>query len=164
MIPLPKWVLDVLNQSFCPNEKCNKPLTKRGVVGIGIREEVVKRRKMQSFCYEYDCPYCKQKTAFTGFPTTFNDFILDLIDLSESFPEKDMPEFVGEVMDGPKDMDDDSDYDETPKHRWPPKKSRITEKEMKECIKFLNETEFYDDFLEKLGIKKLDKEAPDENK
>jgi hypothetical protein len=41
MIPLPKWIKEIFDKGSCPH--CKKNLQKKGVFGVGIREEKVTR-------------------------------------------------------------------------------------------------------------------------
>jgi hypothetical protein len=164
MIPLPKWIKEIFDKGSCPH--CKKNLQKKGVFGVGIREEKVKKKKSYSFCYEYTCPSCSERTVFTGFPVTFEDFIGDLIDISEIFPETSgkMEELTEADYEGMEEGFGDDTEEPT---AIPPKKkpTGMTDKEAKEGMKLIQETKYYEDLLDKLGIKKLDRESrEDESK
>lgn len=142
MIPLPKWMKDGFRKSSCPH--CKKTCKKRGVYGVGIREEVGKNDEVvKSFCYEYRCPFCDKRTVFTGFPSSYEDFVNDLIEIAQ------IPIIEEEAVEAPPET----------------KAGGMSDKEVEEGKKIIEETDYFEDLLSKLGI--LDqypelKDKPDE--
>lgn len=142
MIPLPSWMKDGFKNSACPY--CHAPCKASGVYGVGIREENTPQGTIKTFCYEYKCVDCNKRSVFTGFPTSYEEYISDLIEIAEVSGED-------------------------PKEEMRNEKSEMTDKEVKQLYKMMNDTEYYEDFLDKLGI--LDqypefrfKKGTDENK
>ena len=74
---LPKWIRKTFKSITCPHEKCGVKLTSKGVFGFGIRDE--KNNKIV-FCFDYMCSSCLQRTTFTGFPTTLEQFTSNVAD------------------------------------------------------------------------------------
>lgn len=178
---LPKWIRKTFKSLTCPHEKCGVKLTPKGVFGFGIRDD----KNKIVFCFDYMCASCLQRTTFTGFPTTLEQFTSDIADLAginlyENADEDDFPELSDEEMEkmsseasesnNENENDESDEYLESitskPKKRKP--RSGISKAEMKEFHDYLKKSESHEDFLEKLGINieeyKKDIEDNDENK
>lgn len=124
---LPKWLDDAFAQSFCISEKCERKLHRKGVIGVGIREEAQagSDETILSFCYEYRCPYCGNRSVFSGFPTTIEDFVADMMEIG-GFPIDEVDE--------------------------PPKKSKISNSEVSEAKRIINNSKNFEELMEKMGI------------
>lgn len=140
MIPLPKWMKDFFINSVCPF--CKKSCKRKGVYGLGVREEEHnKKGHTKIFCYEYKCPYCNNRSVFTGFPTSFEDFIADMIDIAD----------IPIMMDDP----------EVESPNTTSKTGGMSDQEIENAKKMISDSHFFDDLLGKLGIKD---QYPDINK
>jgi hypothetical protein len=136
MIHLPKWMREIFDKSFCPEPTCRKPLEYKGVYGVGCQEEKTKKRTRLVFCYNYRCPKCNGRTVFTGPPTNWEEFITDIIEISE------IPDSASKLP--------QAEADEAP----PPakSKSKISPSEVSELKNILDESDNLKDFFNKLGI------------
>jgi CRISPR/Cas system-associated protein Cas10 (large subunit of type III CRISPR-Cas system) len=142
MIKLPVWVREIFGQSVCPFKTCQKKLTEENVIAVGIRNEESKEDgEILSFFYEYRCPHCGKRSVFTGFPTSMEDFISDLIDLNDEDEEDD------EEMEVPGE-----------------KKSKISSAEIDAARKLLRKSKNYKEFMGYFGINDVEPEQPDERK
>ena len=140
MIPLPKWIRDGFRGSRCPH--CNKVCKKKGVYGIGIREENDKDgNNFRSFCYEYKCPFCEKRSVFAGFPTSYEDFINDVMEIADLEPE-----------------------DEEGPHQTlvEPKSVGMSDQEVNEGKRIVSSTDYFEDLLSKLGILDQYRDLPNE--
>lgn len=134
MMELPGWLHEFREKAHCPN--CSNKLSKKGVFGIGIREEIIRNKKITSFCFEYLCPSCKNRTVFTGFPLTMEQFA----------------ESVGELIMSSQNAESEaSDEQETLKPKSK-RKTTISDSEIKKFSKTLQKMQSHEEFLEKLGI------------
>lgn len=132
---------EAFKNSVCPH--CDAPCIKRGVFGIGVREQQRKKRgTVFTFFFEYHCHNCDKQSVFPGFDTSFDDFIGDCIDISEmSFDEEKKPAIKKE----PEGM---------------------TDKEVADGKKLLNDCETFQEFLDRMGISEqynAEEEEEDEN-
>lgn len=145
MVYLPKWMQDVLEKACCPF--CKATLTKSGVFGLGMREE----KKKMTFCYEYKCSKCKNCSIFTGFPTSWHEFISDIIEIAQKADESgDAP------VDEMKDLMTSKES---------PIKKKISKEEVTDALKTLNESEDLRDYFTKIGIEmNLPESTTDESK
>lgn len=151
MLKLPKWIMDIFEKSVCPFPDCKVPLEEAGVVAEGIREEYLPNttKPVLSFYYEYKCKHCGNRSVFTGFQTTIEDFIADMMEVAGI----DWEDFVMED-------DDDDDTDDT--ESQPRGKSKISSSEYNHALRMLKKAKYYEDFLKSFGIDKVSDE-PDEN-
>ncbi len=150
---LPEWMKDEFEKGECPY--CESSLSEKGVQSHGIKEERSKTKKKIRYVhfYDYKCQKCKD-TAVFSFPTTFKEFITDMIELSNM----DMPP---QLHDG-ETTETDVDSDDIP---VPNKKSGISDDEVSEVKKTLEESDGLKDFFGKIGIDiRTNKEKPDESK
>ena len=148
---IPEWMIGEFEKGQCPY--CKKSLSEKGVQTHGIREEMSKSKKKvrYSHFYDYKCPKCKNRSVFS-FPTTLKEFINDMIDLANQA----MPT---QLSDGSMpEVDDQPDVNS--------RKSGITDEEVDDVKKSLNESEDLKDFFRKIGIdmKVTKSEKDDENK
>lgn len=135
---LPKWMRDEFEKNVCPY--CKEMLQEKNVKSHGIREERSKTKKKLRIVhfYDYKCTKCKNTCTFS-FPTTFREFIQDMMELASYV----MPP---QLTDGTEpEMDDSFPEPE-------PRKSGITDEEVAEAKKVLDECEDLKDFFGKLGI------------
>ena len=141
MLNLPKGIQRILDESVCP--VCQEKADKNGVFAVGIREELHPKFKKTylSFFFLYMCAKCKKPCTFSGIPTTIEDFIGDMIEVANS----PMPTDTKNV---------DSSFFESGIQET--EDSGISAKEIRDFKKMLNATEFYEDFLEKIGINRSD--------
>lgn len=141
---LPEWMRGQFEKGECPY--CKKPLTEKGVQTHGIKEETAKTKKKIRYIhfYDYKCTKCKNLFVFS-FPTTFRDFIEDMMELSG------IKEINSEI--------DDSDFYIPQK-----KKSGITDEEVSEAKKILDESEDLKEFFGKIGIPMNKPKDKDEDK
>jgi hypothetical protein len=132
MFKLPKWVADTFDQSSCPFAECKKKLESQGVAAVGIREELEPGTKklILSFFYEYKCPHCSNRSVFTGFPTSLEDFIGDMIEIANLPTDK----LVNESQ----------------------PKSKISPSEIKEARRFIRKVKDFKDFMKFFGIDDLE--------
>ena len=137
MMELPGWLNEFRDRSRCPN--CSHKLSKKGVFGLGIREEIHKGKKVTSFCFEYLCPSCDNRSVFTGFPITFEQFIESIADLAKP-------------VDNIESYETDSEDIQEEVKPQKKKKAGITDNEMKKFSKELKDIQSHEEFLEKLGI------------
>lgn len=142
MLKLPQWIQNIFDQSTCPFADCKKKLDKNGVVAVGIREEPdAETKKMTlSFFYEYKCNSCHNRSVFTGFPTTFEDYIGDMIEISN------LP------------MEDPNQEERA--HR----RSKISAAEIKAARKFIRKVRDYKDFMKFFGIEDVEPDDGNEPK
>jgi ribosomal protein S27E len=144
---LPEWMRGQFEKGECPY--CKKPLTEKGVQTHGIKEESAKSKKKTRYIhfYDYKCLKCKNRFVFS-FPTTFREFIGDMMELAGLSNDGD----TGEI--------DESDFYLPQK-----KKSGITDDEVSEVKRILDESDDLKDFFGKIGIPmNKPKDQPDENK
>jgi hypothetical protein len=150
MINLPKWVHRIFEESYCPN--CDKKgdkrtkLTRQGVCAIGLREEKSKKTKKQrlSFFFQWKCPVCKKESIFSGFQTNIHDFIGDMIEISNS-PSQDAI----------------TEYSKSSGEMTPPedvKTEGISDAEVNEIKELMENTQFFEDLLDKIGITKEERD------
>lgn len=134
MLKLPRWVQEVFDQSACPFRDCRKKLENQGVIAVGAREEKHPETKQEllSFFYEYKCPHCRNRSVFTGFPTTLEDFIGDMIEISNS-----------------------TDFAEQ-KVMYPDRRSKISTSEVKDALKFMRQSNDFKDFMHFFGIDEVE--------
>ena len=153
MIPLPKWIKEFFDKSLCPY--CKKSLKSEGVCGIGIREEKSENKSIHSFFYQYKCSNCSNWSVFTGFPTTYEDFIADIIEVAK-LP---MPT-MDDIRELEKEMEGIEGTEGNPPniHR---KKSGMTDQEVRDFKKMIDDNEY---FLAELGFNMDLEEEQDENK
>lgn len=147
---IPEWMSGEFEKGQCPY--CKKTLSDKGVQTHGIREELSKSKKKvrYSHFYDYKCPKCKNRSVFS-FPTTFKEFINDMVNLAnQSMPTQ--------LSDGTRAEVDDQPSTE--------RKSGITDEEVEEVKKSLDESEDLKEFFRKIGIdmKEPKSEKDDENK
>lgn len=127
MIPLPRWMRDAFKNSVCPY--CEAPCERRGVFGIGVREQQRKKKGLIfTFFFEYRCHECEKESIFPGFDTSFDSFIGDCIDISE------MP------------------FDESEKKVKQKPPEGMTDGEVADGKKMLNDCETFIEFLDRMGI------------
>jgi phage FluMu protein Com len=161
---LPDWIEAEFQKRPCPH--CKKLLNLKGVIAQGIRDEPRVKTKLLHFV-EYKCSSCKQITFFTV-PITLEEFVDGMQSIldpqSEQMTEED-EEFLN-------NLDPESlNLDELEKElgmKKSKKKSQITDEEVNSLKKILDNTEYYEDFLDKLNIdihpNQKDKDSKDEDK
>lgn len=139
MIKLPKWVLEIFEQSACPFEECKVKLVPSGVIAVGIREEKIEgsNKPILSFYYEYKCLKCKKRSQFTGFPTSMEDFIGDMLEIAN----------INVNING-----------------FERGKTKISVAELDEAKKLLRKSKNFKDFSGYFGILDVEPEDPNENK
>ena len=142
---LPKWIKKIFKMLKCPH--CTSALKESNVYGIGIRENAKKDQIELLFGFDYRCDKCKKFATFSGFKTTYDGFISDIMEIS-SHLEHEPQEIINNAPES------------TVKKR---KKSCITDEEVESALTFLNECVSFDEFLHKLGVITI-KEEKDENK
>ncbi len=130
MIDLPRRINDMFDKIKCPN--CKKFLIPERVVAEGIRNSVVEVDKT-AFFVEYDCPYCKQHSTLELTIMTVEDFVMEMLD---RFTEDDSPEKTKEIVKKSKKQE----------------KTKITDLEYKEAIKFVRNCEDNIAFLIGIGM------------
>ena len=143
MLTLPRWVRRIFAETVCPHCEKNKVKTKlehTGVYAQGIREEMSKKTKRirLSFYYEYKCAVCGKSSRFSGFPTNMHDFIADMIDVSNS-PLQDA-------------ITDHENKKKVEHERNKIPVEGISEQEVESFKKMMEETQFFEDLLDKIGI------------
>lgn len=127
MIPLPRWMREAFKHSICPY--CDSACKKTGVFGIGIRENANNTEQNRfTFFFEYHCHKCEKNSIFPGSETSFDEFIGDCIDIAE------MP------------------FEEQSKEKKKVKAEGMTDKEVADAKKLLNECSTFDEFLYRTGI------------
>jgi len=137
MIELPRRISDIFDKLKCPN--CKKSLKQERVVAEGIRNSVVEDNKT-AFFVEYDCPYCKQHSTLELTIMTVEDFVMEMLD---RFTEKDVS--VERVINKEEKTE----------------KTKITDSEYKEAIRFVRNCEDNITFLTGIGmnVEDIDKYA-----
>jgi len=147
MINLPKWLQRVLDESVCP--ACQAKADKTGVFALGVKEEIHSKTKKTflSLFFLYTCNKCKKASTFSGLPTSFDDFIENMLEVANSPTPSTVDNQSGEIF------EDDNEQG-------------ISDKEVQELKKSLKASKYFEDFLTDIGIDKsdLDKKDDDENK
>ena len=130
MINLPEWIQKTLEESTCVF--CQNKMKKENVYAVGISEEISSKnnQKYLSFFYNYYCTDCKKKSTCTGFPTSFENFIKDMIKIFNTGDESNISDLSNNIK--------------TP--------SKISNSEIADLKKLLKNTKYHEDFLAKIGI------------
>jgi hypothetical protein len=93
-----------------------------------------------SFCYEYKCPFCEKRSVFAGFPTSYEDFINDVMEIADL-----------EIADeGPRET------------LVEPKPVGMSDQEVNDGKRMISSTEYFEDLLSKLGILDQYRDLPNE--
>jgi len=147
MINLPQWLQRVLDESVCP--ACKIKADKTGVFAVGIREEVhaKTKRTFLSFFFLYVCNKCKKMSTFSGLPTSFEDFIGDMMEIASS-PTPTTADFqnLEEIHEAAEES-----------------QQGITDKEVKDLKKSLKSAKYFEDFLTDIGIDKNEIDKKDDH-
>jgi len=144
MIELPRRISDIFDKLKCPN--CKKTLKPDRVVAEGIRNSVVEANKT-AFFVEYDCPFCEQHSTLELTIMTVEDFVMEMLD---RFTEDDSSEEKKQHV----------------KKKKKQEKTKITDSEYKEAIRFVRNCEDNIAFLTGIGMntEDIDKYAYYKNK
>lgn len=124
---LPNWMSRQFNKAKCSH--CGEKLNPKGVTTHGITEEKVKKSLILYHFYQYMCSKCNSETRFK-FPTDWPDFIDSIVDVAES-----------EMMLPPQPEE---------------KSSFIGDDEVEELKEMLDNSEYFEDFLNQIGVKPTD--------
>lgn len=158
MIHLPNWLKEAFTKQAC--YKCKAALDKKGVTAIGISEEKQKKQKKAtlSIFYEYHCPHCKSRATFTGFQTDWDDFISDMVDVARASNSPETPDELPQA-------EADDEVAEAPAETAPKTKRKgMSNVEIQDVMKDLNESADLKDFFTKLGIVFENKRNDEESK
>ncbi len=144
MINLPKWIQRILDESVCP--ACEAKADKTGVFALGIKEEIHSKTKKSflSIFFLYNCNKCKKASTFSGLPTSFDDFIENMLEVSNS-PTPSTADCQS------------SDLFEIDEEQG------ISDKEVQELKKSLKTSKYFEDFLTDIGIDKNDLNKKDDH-
>lgn len=158
MIHLPKWLKEAFSKQAC--YKCLESLDKKGVIAIGIAEEKNKKLKKPylALFYEYKCPHCKSRSTFTGFQTDWDDFLADVVDIARAStptPPEDLPQA---------EADTPPEAEEAKAAPKPKKNKGMSNTEIQDVLKDLNESADLKDFFIKMGIVLETKRTDEEGK
>jgi predicted nucleic-acid-binding Zn-ribbon protein len=141
---IPKKAKEILRNEKCVS--CGTKITKSSIIAMGIRQSKV-QKDMTVFFVEHMCLKCKKVTLIELYQTGLEDMIMDFVD-----------EFVDDHSKATEEKTDKqkSESDNVPKKKKPKtakiKTSKISKREMDNCIKDLNQAEFQEDWLAKLGF------------
>jgi hypothetical protein len=151
MLALPKWVQRIFAESVCPHcakEKVKSKLSLGGVFAQGVREEMSKKTKRMrlSYYFEYRCSVCSKPSRFSGFPTNMDDFIADMIEVSNSPVQNDST-----PSDPRRTIKSKESKPKTPVEG-------ISDLEVESFKKLVEETQYFEDLLDKIGITKEERD------
>jgi hypothetical protein len=151
MLSLPKWVQRIFAESFCPHcdkKKIKTRLRASGVFAQGVREEMSKKTKRMrlSYYFEHRCEVCDKPSRFSGFPTNMHDFIADMIEVSNS-PLQDAVVSTEENQMARAKPKPKAEKDGIPVEG-------ISDEEVESFKRMMEETQYFEDLLDKIGITK----------
>lgn len=133
----------------CPH--CSSLLKSSGVYGVGLRENTKKGQIELLFGFDYKCEKCKNYSTFSGFKTTHDAFISDIM------------EIYSNVDNDPGEITKEDEIEKKIEKKQNIKKSCISDEEVQSIKNFLNECDNFNDLLHKLGVLNISKDT-DENK
>ena len=143
MINIPPWLRQDIKKNQYPCPTCSKIITEEGIIGIGIRISS-KFKDKTVFFFEFLCT-CKNKVLVELNVMTIDDFVSNMIEAYEGVDKENI-----EHID-PINSDDESVFKNRSDHSSRIS-SLISDKEFAEMVEGLNECEYWDDFLIKLGF------------
>jgi hypothetical protein len=161
MKDIPQWVLESLHNESILCHKCDKTMTSKNIRACGVRDSF-KNNKKETLFLELYCLKCDEITIYEMENMSLIEFSFEIMEEIEkqSVEEHDNenvmqgPAKGDAFLDGVPDMEDMEDMEEIPA-KIRKRKSKITDKEIKEVVKFLqnnNKPLYHEDFLVELGL------------
>ncbi|HUS51059.1 MAG TPA: hypothetical protein VMZ91_12900 [Candidatus Paceibacterota bacterium] len=167
MLPVLKWIIEALEEEKIKCHKCQEVFVSKSVVAIGIRESYQQSNKEYLFV-ELICSKCKKATLFELREMSLIEFSFEILDdqefrieekirqgeeklssfsslTEEQFEEKSIEEAKKNV-----ENSFNTNFERRRKRRI--KKSRITQKEVRDSVRFLNSIKSHEEFLISLGM------------
>ncbi len=144
MLDLPKWLKDILSELKCPG--CKKDLQPEAINAEGIRKSAVYKNKTAYFI-EYHCPFCKQSSTLELNAMTVEDWVMQMFDQYAS----------GEYSKKYDEKDDSKNDKDAPKaiselNKRTDRKTKISDEEFQEAIRFINGCKTHEEFLFGIGL------------
>lgn len=146
MKDLPSWIRKILNSENLTCGKCDKLFDKRELASIGIQKSSRKPHKEILFM-GIVCKECGEMTIFELQEMSLLDLAFEILEeQSESHTNQKKKELDEEISN--KNSIKDNNFNSPPKIR----RSKITCKEVKESVNFLNKIKSHEEFLVALGM------------
>ncbi len=140
MKDLPHWVKKILNNDNLTCGVCDKVVSLKDLFSMGIQKSSVKPFREVLFI-GIVCKHCKEMTLFELKEMTLLDFAFEILEEQSKSQAKSSKKKLDKKM---KVTSNDKNVKKT--------KSKITLKEIKNSVSFLNQIETHDDFLIALGM------------
>jgi hypothetical protein len=146
MKDLPNWVKVALRVENLKCRGCDYVYKQRDVIAMGIRTSLNDNTK-ESLYFELLCKECDELVVYEMQNLSLKEFALDILDDSKkmkmkkpSTEEQKLLDYAGSLQ--------EKECGKTNYHR----KSKITKKEIKAIVQFLNKCKYHNDVLEAMGM------------
>lgn len=148
MRDLPNWIKKVLDNDDLTCGACNKIVSLKDLFSVGIQKGSKKPHK-EVLAIGLICEFCKEMTIFELNDMTLLDLAFEILEeqskTHDNKNRKDLDKEMG-IEDDKNVKNDKNDK------KFKRTKSKITSKEIKKTVTFLNELKTHDDFLLALGM------------
>ena len=149
MKDVPGWVIKIIKSDNLYCNKCRKTLGVDNLISIGIQESSIEPHN-DKLCMGLNCDECKEMTIFEIREMSLIEFAFELLD-KETEDNKKPETKKSPSRDVLKELSG-SKTDKPSRRKSVDKKSKITEKEVKEVEKFLKTAKTHEDFLVAMGM------------
>jgi hypothetical protein len=164
MKDVPKWVWRIIEAEPLACSKCEIPLESKDLISIGIMKSSISHG-VYKLSIGLKCSKCQDVTIYELKEMSLIEFAFELLegkaeeasDESQDLSDVDFEDdFLEEDNDSLEELSSQiSAEDQKPFHRITPKKknkkTKITQKEMNEAVRFLNKSRYFEDILIAMG-------------
>lgn len=148
MKDLPQWVKKILDNENLTCGVCDRVVSLKDLSSMGIQKSSVKPHRETLFI-GIICKSCKEMTLFELKEMTLLDFAFEI--LAEQSKEQSKEQSRAQTKNNRKELKKETNIP-LKKEKFKKAKSKITLKEIKKSVSFLNSLETHDDFLIALGM------------
>ena len=156
---IPAWIIKALKKETVKCHYCKEIFGDRSITAVGIRKGQDLENKEFLFV-ELFCKKCNKTTLFELTEMYLEELACEILGIDENLDieelsdilETEVENYISKEQEQEKEKEKDKPTLKKSKKKVSALKSKITAKEIKEGIEFLNSINSHDDFLVELGM------------
>ena len=145
---IPTWIIKALKKEEVKCHSCHTFFDEKDIKSMGIRDGNDSKSKEFLFV-ELFCRKCKKVTLFELTEMYLEEFACEILGIDESLDTEELMDLLESEVEKNGDKDESSTLK---RKKTSPQKSKITLKEVKDSVDFLNKINNHEEFLIALGM------------